>query len=199
MDAEPDQGRIDPSGPDRPTDSALVEAVRAGQLEAFAELVRRFQHDVLRIVSALLYDRAGTEDLVQQVFVNAYRGLGTFELGRDVGPWLRTIARNTVREHLRRSARYRQRLADYGDLLAAEAAADAWPMERVERLQRLLDVCLQRLPDRSAQALKLHYVEDRDTATVAAELGTSPGAVRNLLCRLRIALRQCIDRELAKQ
>jgi RNA polymerase sigma-70 factor (ECF subfamily) len=199
MDLEPDQGMIDLARPDRPTDTALVAAVRAGQVEAFAELVRRFQHDVVRIISALLYDRSRTEDLVQQVFVNAYRGLNTFATGRDVGPWLRTIARNTVREHLRRSARYRQRLADYGDLLAAESAADAWSAERVERLQRLLDVCLQRLPERSAQALRMHYVEDRDTATVAAELGTSPGAVRNLLCRLRVSLRQCIDRESAKQ
>lgn len=196
-DTKPSSANAHESG--EATDEALVSAVRAGRTGEFAELVRRYQSDVMRIVAALLYDRSATDDLVHDVFVHAYRGLETFDAGRDFGPWVRTIARNAVREHLRRAVRYRKRLADYGDVLAAGAGDDLLAGETMERLQRLLDGCLRRMPERSAAAVKLHYLGGLDTAAVAVELGTSPGAIRNLLCRTRVALRHCMERELATQ
>jgi RNA polymerase sigma-70 factor (ECF subfamily) len=161
--------------------------------------VGRYQRDVLRIVTATLYDRSQTEDLVQQVFVNAYLHLADFQEGRDFGAWLRTIARNAVREHLRKNARYERRLKVYGELLSHRWENEDRAEEFDESLRRALEDCLQRLPDKAAQAVRLRYHEGLDFAAMATNMDSSSGALRNLLSRVRVRLRECIERGMARQ
>ena len=173
------------------TTDELISAVRAGQTGFYAEIIGRYQHSVLRIVSAMLYDRSSTEDMVQQVFVNAYQHLDRFELGRDFGSWIHMIARNVVRESLRRASRYDAHLKVYAEVLAAR-----WDDDRSDEyeqgLNAALDDCLKKLADRAAKVVRLRYHEAWDCEQIAQELKTSPGAVRNVLCRARAQLRECL-------
>lgn len=184
------------SGPARETDlttDELISAVRAGETGLYAEVVCRYQQSVLRIVNAMLYDRSAAEDMVQQVFFNAYQHLDRFELGRNFGNWIRMIARNVVREELRRASRYDARLKAYAEVLAARWSGD----ERIEEQERessaSLDECLRKLADRAAEVVRLRYHEGWDCERIAGELDTSPGAVRNVLCRARAQLRECLN------
>jgi len=181
------------------TTDELVQLVRGGNTDYYEEIVNRYQRETLRIVSFALYDRSQTEDIVQQVFVNAFVHLADFELGRDFGAWLRTIARNAAREHLRNSARYDRRLKAYGDLMSHRWADDERAVEFDESLRRALQDCLQRLPDKAAQAVRLRYHEGLDYAALAARMNSSAGALRNLLSRVRVRLRECIERGMARQ
>jgi RNA polymerase sigma-70 factor (ECF subfamily) len=181
------------------TTDELVRLVRTGRTDYFEEIVGRYQRDVLRIVTATLYDRSQTEDLVQQVFVNAFLHLADFQEGRDFGAWLRTIARNAVREHLRKNARYERRLKAYGELLSHRWEDDDRALAFDESLRRALEECLQRLPDKAAQAVRLRYHEGLDFAAMAASMDSSSGALRNLLSRVRSRLRECIERGMARQ
>lgn len=176
------------------TTDELISAVRAGQTGLFADVVCRYQQSVLRIVSAMLYDRSATEDMVQQVFVNAYQRLDRFELGRDFGNWIRMIARNVVREELRRASRYDARLKAYADVLAARWSDDDRADEHERELTASLEECLKKLADRAAEVVRLRYHEGWDCERIAGELETSTGAVRNVLCRARTQLRECINR-----
>jgi len=181
------------------TTDELVRLVRRGRTDYFEEIVDRYQRDVLRIVTATLYDRSQSEDLVQQVFVNAFMHLADFQTGRDFGAWLRTIARNAVREHLRKNARYERRLKVYGELLSHRWENEDRAEEFDESLRRALEECLQRLPDKAAQAVRLRYHEGLDFAAMATNMDSSSGALRNLLSRVRIRLRECIERGMARQ
>jgi len=186
------------TGCDLTTDE-LVRRVRGGNTDDYEEIVNRYQREILRIVSLTLYDRSQTEDIVQQVFVNAFVHLADFELGRDFGAWLRTIARNAVREHLRNHARYDRRLRAYGELVNQRWEDDDRAVDFDESLRQALHNCLQRLPPKAARTIRLRYHEGLDFRTMAARMNTTAGALRNLLSRVRVQLRECIERGLARQ
>ena len=103
----------------------IVEEVLTGDTEAFAGLVRLFQESVWRIAAAMLRDRDATENLVQQVFVDAYLHLDQYELGTDFGAWIRTVARNRLRKELRTAAREDRRLAHFRERLAERLRDEA--------------------------------------------------------------------------
>lgn len=158
---------------------ALILRVRAGGIEFYAELIRRYQPVVLRVVSAMLYDRNATQELAQNVLVDAYLHLDGFDESRDFGPWIRTIARNAVREHLRKTSRYSRRLQVYADTLEARLADDGRASEHEEHLRELLAICLGKLPDRLAAIVSMRYQQGRSFEQMAANLGTFAGALRS--------------------
>jgi len=173
----------------------LISRIRAGSIEFYEELIRRYQPDVLRVVNAMLYDRNATQDLAQQVFVNAYLHLNGFDESRDFGPWIRTIARNAVREHLRRTSRHNRRLQVYAEILEVRLADNERAAEYEDRLHELLAVCLKKLPERSATTVRMRYQQGWSFEQMATNMGTSAGALRNLLSRVRAKLRECIEKE----
>ncbi len=176
---------------------AAVARVLAGDREAFASVVDAGQDAVWRVAAQLLQDRAMTEELVQAAFVRAYERLATYAAGTDLIAWLVTIARNVVRNHLRDRQRERLRLHLYQeDLLARSGAVTEWRDED-ERLQRDLAACRALLPGDAQEALRLFYSEDLPIAAVATRLGRTEAAAQKLLSRVRLSLRDCVQRRLA--
>jgi RNA polymerase sigma-70 factor, ECF subfamily len=172
----------------------LISRVQAGHIEFYEELIRRYQTNVLQVVSGMLYDRNNTEELAQQVFVNAYLHLDSFDVQRDFGPWLRTIARNAVREHLRNTSRYARRLEAYADILDVRFADNDRAAAHEERLREQLARCLGKVSERSAALVQMRYQQSQSYDEMAGKLGTSAGALRNQLSRTRAKLRTCIEK-----
>src|SRR5262245_32172101 len=83
-----------------PADRTLVLRTRAGEVEAFGELVQRYQGSVFNVCYRLLGERREAEDLAQEAFLRAYQRLGTFDADRPLGPWLRRVAANLCLNHL---------------------------------------------------------------------------------------------------
>lgn len=190
---------LDAPNPADLSTSQLVEQVCGGRVECFAEIVRRYQQDVFRVVNAMLFDHGSVEELVQRVFVKVYASLNTFRLGRDFGPWIRTVARNAVREELRTTARYARRLEAYRQTVETEWDHGSGVDERQQRLHEALEACLGKLPGRARSVVEMRYRQGRRFEQVAAELETTAGALRNLLCRVREQLRLCIQQEMAER
>ena len=186
------------SNPDLAIDE-LISLILGGRTKLYEEVIRRYQQDVLRVVSTLLYDRGPAEDLVQEVFVNAYFALPRFRPGCDFRPWIRTIARNAVREQLRKQSRYDRRLKTYREILGARLVEDQAAERREQALIESLQKCVSRLPEREAAAVRLRYNEGKTFEEIAAILGSSSGAIRNLLCRARASLREGVEREVNRQ
>jgi RNA polymerase sigma-70 factor, ECF subfamily len=175
----------------------IVEDVLAGNTEAFAGLVRLFQESVWRIAAAMLRDRDATENLVQQVFVDAYLHLDQYEPGTDFGAWIRTVARNRLRKDLRTVSRedrrleaYRQRLADR---LRAEAAAEK---DDSDAYLAALRGCRELLAPRDAEMLKMRYERGLSFEQIAQKQGQTPEAVQRMISRIRFRLRDCIQKKL---
>ncbi|HUT13418.1 MAG TPA: sigma-70 family RNA polymerase sigma factor [Thermoguttaceae bacterium] len=174
----------------------LISRILRGHTEFYEEIIRRYQQDVLQVVSGLLYDRGPAEDLVQEVFVSAYFALARFQTQSDFRPWIRTIARNAVREELRKKARYDRRLRTYGEMFGTRLADDGGAALHEETLAESLRRCVDRLPDRQATAIRLRYDQGETIEAIATTFGTSNGAIRNLLCHARASLRECTQREM---
>src|SRR6516164_6917385 len=85
--------------------NSIVDRVLRGEIDAYETIVRAYQREVWKVVTAMLFDARGAEDLVQRSFISAYQHLHQFQPGRDFGAWLKEIARNQVRQELRRAAR----------------------------------------------------------------------------------------------
>ena len=177
----------------------LIRAVREGQVEAYAAVVRRYQEEIWRIAAYALRDMTETEDLVQRVFVQAYTKLDTYEPGRDFGVWLRTIARNMVREELRNRERLSRRLAAYQEHLAARFESPNDAEIRQAQLRQALARCRQRLAPAAARAIELRYERALDFEALARELGRTVAAARQYLGRVRLSLRRCIEKNASEE
>jgi RNA polymerase sigma-70 factor (ECF subfamily) len=182
----------------QPEADRIVRSVLQGEVDAYQEIVRLYQGQVWKIAASCLQDRDATSDLVQEIFVEAYFALDRYQAGRDFGIWLRGIARNRLRLHLRDRGRevrllevYRGHLA--GRLEGAEAAERAR-----EALSEAHRACRGQLPAESARLLDLRYAQSLSHQDIAARLGRSMEAVKQLLYRIHVALRDCIEKRLAQ-
>jgi RNA polymerase sigma-70 factor (ECF subfamily) len=173
----------------------FVTAVLHGDSSAFAELVRLYEEEVWRIAASLSRDPSTTENLTQQVFVDAYFHLPQYQLGTDFGAWLRTFARNRLRKELRTAAREQRRLTTYRDRMAEKLRADLPDHhDDTERYLAALRACRADLPDRDALLLHLRYERGMSFEEIAASAGQTPDAVQRMLSRIRHRLRGCIER-----
>jgi RNA polymerase sigma-70 factor (ECF subfamily) len=180
------------------SDDELVSHVVAGRTDFYEEIVRRYQNDVAKVVCTLLYNQSVTEDIVQQVFVDAYRKLSSFRKGRDFGAWIRTIARNAVKMELRRKSRYDRRLKAYHEMYERRLSQKENKAGYLTQAEPYLQSCIDKLAPRVAAALRRRYTDGAKIEAIAGELCTSAGAVRNLLSRARVKLRACIERAIKR-
>jgi RNA polymerase sigma factor (sigma-70 family) len=165
------------------SDERLVDLLRAGSEPAFEAIVARHRGPLLRYCAALL-GRERAEDVVQQVFVNAYDAMLRDDRVLRLKPWLYRIAHNTAHNALRDRALRDETLADE----SPGAERPELALERQERLRTVL-ASVQDLPARQRDALLLRELEGRSYEEIAVALGVGGGAVRQLLNRARTTLR----------
>lgn len=184
---------------DAPATDRIINQVQSGDVDAYAEIIRAWQDDIWRITSFALHDMETTEDLVQQTFVNAFFKLDSFEKGKDFGAWIRTIARNIVREELRRRSRHARRIDTYRRRLAKRFENSESADRHDSKLREALAECREKLSPPSARALDLRYSQSKGFDDIAALLGRTVAATRQMLQRVRLALRQCIEERMARE
>src|SRR5262249_21563543 len=191
------ESEVENRGPATPEADRVVAEVLAGETQAFADLVRMYQETVWRIAAALLRDRDATENLVQQVFVDAYFHLDQYAPGTDFGAWIRTVARNRLRKELRTAGREDRRLATYRDRLPERVPAEAPPPpDDADAHNPARRGCRALLPPRDAQLIKLRYEKGQSFEAIAKAQGQSAEAVQRMISRIRFRLRACIEQKL---
>lgn len=186
------------------TDAVLVGAAREGDREAFAALVARHQRRVRMYIGSAVARPDVVDDLAQDVFISAFASLSEFKPDAPLSPWLLGIARHKLLMYLRSEGRRQRR---EGALL--DAVFTPWWLQQMEedepRLARAddelaaLERCLAELPPTSAAMVIGHHLEGRRVGEVASELGKSETSVRMALLRVRRALRDCVQRRLARE
>lgn len=177
---------------------SAIDEVLAGRIEAYARVVRQHQDGIRQVVAFALRDAAGIEDLVQQVFVNAYMNLEQYRAEGDFGGWLRSIARNLVRNEIRRRMREQKKLRTYHKRLLARLRDDEAAERHDGRLRDALSHCCRKLSQTSQRAIDLRYVRSLGFGEVAEALGRTVAATRQMLSRVRLSLRRCIEERMAR-
>lgn len=157
---------------------------------AFAVVFRDNYAAVHGYLRARLLRGNDAEDLAQEVFLRAYRGIARFDPATNIRPWLLGIGRNVLREHVRR-IRKRKEVAWTELCLELEDSVEAEGL--YEDILHLLPVCVVRLGDSARQAITWHYMGGQKLKEIAERLGKTLGAVKVLMVRARHALRRCIQ------
>jgi RNA polymerase sigma-70 factor, ECF subfamily len=126
------------------------------------------------------------EDLLQEIFLQAYRKLETFKGDSSIGTWLYRLALNHCLDYVRSRQAKMKKVTESLDAEAAfePAATRDAPIARID-----LDRALERLPDGCREAFVLHDVEGLDHKEVAALLGIAEGTSKSQVFKARLKLR----------
>jgi RNA polymerase sigma factor (sigma-70 family) len=164
-------------------DAKLVALVREGRERAFEEIVRRYRAPLVGFAAMVVSaDRA--DDVVQEALLSAYDSMNSSGSAIVLRPWLFRIVRNRALNQLRDHPTDEQLTEDLDSVRGPAEIA-----EQREQVAALVGG-LQALPAAQRDAILARELEGRGHAEIAAELGTSPGAVRQLIFRARGTLRQ---------
>ncbi len=169
----------------------MTEA-RAARDELFADLVRDHQASLRVFVRSLGVEPGWVDDLAQDAFVVAYREMDSYDPARDFGKWLRGIARNLVRNELRKQSRQRRILHEGLSQHLVALAENEEDQVDVSQLSALRD-CVEQLPGRSRELIHSRYHEGWDAPVLADKFEMKAATVRQTLLRIRRQLYQCIN------
>lgn len=172
-------------------DAELVSCVVRGDRAAFEALVGRFSGRVLGLALRMLGDRADAEDVTQEVFVAAWRGLPELVEPAAVRTWLFRVAHRQCLVVLRRRAGRRTEpaaeLPDWGATPVGAGAVPSGPERSAEAVAALeaLWRALRELPPAQRAVWLLAEVDGLSYAEVAVAVGTTEESVRGRLARAR--------------
>ena len=160
--------------------------------EFFEGLVQEHQASLRVFVRSLGVEPDWVDDLAQDAFVTAYRELNSYDSDRDFGKWLRGIARNLVRNEMRKQGRHRRILHEGLSqhlLILAENEKD---QSDDTKLTALRD-CVEQLPGKSRELVRSRYYEGWDATVLADKFEMKSATVRQTLLRIRRKLYVCIN------
>ena len=165
-------------------DPLVVAAARAGDIDAFAKLVRRYQGDVWRLSFQLVRDESLADDVTQEALVRAFRFLSRYRGESKFSTWLFTITRNCALDEIRR-ARRRRRLQDHLD--------EQRTLESVDHGQGLeVREALGALPLDLREPVVLIDMFGASYAEASAMLSVPIGTVKSRVHRARQALARAL-------
>ena len=178
------------------TDAELVRQAQEGDLDAFAELVRRHERRLRIVLLRILDDTRDVEEAVQDTFVQAWRHLRDYRAESALFTWLYRIGVNAALARMRG----KERVLTGVDALARERAVDAPPDRLAESAAeahdlraRIIVAALAELPFEYREAVVLRDVAGLSNDEVAAALGVSLAAAKSRIHRGRLQLRELLE------
>jgi RNA polymerase sigma factor (sigma-70 family) len=166
-------------------DERLIAMARRENAGAFETIVDRYQGRLLGFCRQMLGSTEDAEDVLQEVFVNAYRAMLADDREINLRPWLYRIARNRCLNHLRKPTADAQESMD--TVPAVEAASTAEKVHNREEFRQLL-TDVGKLPETQRTALMLREMDAMSYEEIAQAMDTSVPSVKSLLVRARISL-----------
>ena len=176
------------------TDEEAITRVLAGEVDAFAVLVRRYRDSFARFATRMVGNEPDAEDVVQSAFLRAYRGLERCRQPEQFAAWLHRIVLNECRSFAARRARRARWYDDDQETLASIAAEsaeleDADDGPSLHELQRALDL----LPVEQREAFVLKHVEDVSYEEMSRITGAGISALKMRVKRACARLRELLE------
>jgi RNA polymerase sigma factor (sigma-70 family) len=166
-------------------DEKLIAMARNGNPGAFEIIVDRYQGRLLGFCRQMLGSTEDAEDVLQEVFVNAYRAMLADEREINLRPWLYRIARNRCLNHLRKPSADAQESMDM--VPEVEAASTAEKVHNREEFRQIISD-VNKLPETQRSALLLREMDALSYEEIADAMETTVPSVKSLLVRARISL-----------
>jgi len=175
-------------------DQTLVARARSGDLEAFEELVRRYEKPLFGFLYRMSGDSNVAEELAQAALVRSWEKLGTFRGESSFKTWLFRIGANLLFNH-RSRARPEVELSEF---LPAGEHDQPEESYRQKRREELVQAALSRLPDDQRTALVLSVYERMSYREIGQAMGKSVRAVDSLLFRAKTNVRKLLTEARAR-
>jgi RNA polymerase sigma-70 factor (ECF subfamily) len=175
-------------------DAELFTRAQRGNVDAYEEIVQRYQQLAFRTAYVITRSAAEAEEAAQDAFVKAYRALGSFRTGAEPRPWLLRIVANEARNRVRSAGRRQRlelRLAEgfrQGDAAPSPEAAAVDADER----RRLIGL-VNELDENDRQVIASRYFLELNSEETAAALGIPEGTVKSRLSRALSRLRERVE------
>jgi len=185
-------------------DVRLMLEVREDIGAAFEELMLRYQNRVVTVLEHLVGNRSQAEDLAQDVFLRVYRARKNYVPGSKFSTWLFKITNNVALNALRSKSRRREvnvESHESGPMGAtrldemAQAASGLIPARQLDKaeMRDIIQLALESLNERQRMAVLLSKFEDMNYADIASAMDMTPKAIKSLLSRARVNLRQVLE------
>lgn len=180
-----------------PSDQEIAQRTLAGERQAFERLVTRYERPIYVHLLRMMGRSEDAEDLTQETFLKALRGLAGYDPGQPFRAWLYRIATNTAISAMRRRGPVVISLDGDGEggppLEVADPRGES-PVEKLgrEEMAAQLEAAVAALPAEGAALINLRYREGMSFEEIAGVLGRKPGAIAVALHRLRRRLRALI-------
>ncbi len=171
----------------------FVRSSQQGDIDAFGSLVLLHEGWLRAFLRSRLRDHHAADDLAQDVFVTAFQRIRDFRPGESFEAWLRGIAHNHFRNHVRkRRESHIGGQAELEELMGGCADASPGGGSLIEALEE----CLTKLNPASRELLDERYLKGHTLRTLSAESGTNYSALSMRLHRIREQLAECIHLKL---
>jgi RNA polymerase sigma-70 factor, ECF subfamily len=167
-------------------DSHLLKRFAQGDEEAFRLLFRQFEVEIYRWILRIVRDPSGTEDVVVEAFWRAYRARARFDSSRSFGAWMRVIATNAARDHLR-AMRSRASWIETTDEIAQPAIAD-------RGIDQSVVLAFRKLAPKLQVVATLALIEELPYGEIADALDLPLGTVKSRVFRAVQKLRKELAR-----
>jgi RNA polymerase sigma-70 factor (ECF subfamily) len=164
-----------------------VARVLGGEVQAFEGIVRRWQGPLVNMAWRYCRDRGRAEEMAQEAFIRAWRGLAQWRREGSFSTWLIALAANVYRSELKRFPTETLPLDD-----APEPSGPASQQRELEERGRneVIRRAVLALPPRYREPVILYYFHEQDVAAAALNLGLPEGTIKARLSRARALLRQ---------
>ncbi|MGM0562783.1 MAG: RNA polymerase sigma factor RpoE [Pseudomonadota bacterium] len=185
---------------EREVDYELVKRVQSGEKAAFDLLVRKYQSRVVSLVGRFVNSPDEVDDVAQEAFIKAYRGLKNFRGDSAFYTWLYRIAVNTAKNYL--VSRQRRGTHIGADIQEAEQYDGAELLREYDTPEQLLESeqardkvieAIQALPDELREAIMLRELEGLSYEEIAQMMGCPIGTVRSRIFRAREAIEKGLN------
>ena len=177
------------------SDEALAKRVQDKDEDALVELIGRYEPKLKRYVGRLLSNEHETEDIVQDVFVSAYRNILDFDTTRKFSPWIYRIAHNACMNAWRGHSRGMSGLdLEELDRLIPHHMHEESPVTQKEKEETrvLVEGVVDNLPSKYREIVQLYYFEDFSYKEIADVLHVPVGTVGIRLSRARTLLKKLL-------
>lgn len=165
------------------------------QQEHFTRLWTEVQPSVSGYIHAVVRDAAVAKDIVQETALALLRKFAEWDSSRAFLPWAMGTAKYAILAHRRDSARCRVMFDD--EVLHAITETWSTVAPEISEEQAALHTCLEKLAPHARDVVRLRYDEALESPQIAQRLGSTAGAVRIALQRIREQLRTCVEHQLS--
>lgn len=197
MDSRASNNQVEPEAEQ---DRELVDRARAGDLQAFRQLVEAHQSKAFALALGLVRNEQDAREIVQEAFLRVHRGLSKFQGGSSFFTWLYRIVTNLSIDHLRRplhregALQENMDLGELSELPLVSRVEGADPVDAIFRreLRQRIDAELQRLPPYHRGVIVMREVHGMSYEEMAQAMRVSKGTIMSRLFHARQKLQRAL-------